>query len=48
MDRKDILRQHVDKIATLWSGQNTMSLKHHKAGELMNTLIEETGKLLNA
>lgn len=40
------LAQGRTDLISFWSGQNAGSLKHHKATELMQSLIEETGNLL--
>lgn len=40
------LEQGKTDMVSFWSGQNTAVLKHHKAHELMQELIVETGKLL--
>lgn len=39
------LAQGRTDLINLWSGQNTSTLKHHNAGELMQTLIAETSLL---
>ncbi|MEN2401118.1 nitronate monooxygenase [Flavobacterium sp. MC2016-06] len=40
-----IAQGRTDMI-NFWSGQNTSNLKHHRAVELMQELITETGKLI--
>ncbi|HMF70200.1 MAG TPA: nitronate monooxygenase, partial [Flavitalea sp.] len=40
------LTQGRTDMISYWSGQNATNLKHRKAGELMQALIEETGSLL--
>jgi len=40
------LAQGRTDLISFWSGQNATSLKHHKAGELMQALIAETENLL--
>jgi nitronate monooxygenase len=40
------LEQGRTDMVSFWSGQNTATLKHHKAGELMQALIKETSQLL--
>lgn len=41
------LAQGRTDMVSFWSGQNTSVLKHHKAGELMQALVSETGRLLS-
>lgn len=45
--RKSALAQNKHDLVLFWSGQIAPILKHRKANELMQSLIEETGKLLN-
>jgi nitronate monooxygenase len=40
------LTQGRTDMISYWSGQNAMTLKHRKAGELMQALIEETNDLI--
>lgn len=35
-------------LVNFWSGQNTVNLKHRNAGELMQSLIEETSAILKS
>lgn len=41
------LAQGRTDLVNFWCGQNTVTLKHHKAAELMQDLVEETGKILS-
>ena len=41
------LAQGKTEMISFWSGQNAVSLKHHNARELMQSLIKETGELLD-
>lgn len=40
------LAQGKTEMISFWSGQNTSTLKHHSADELMQALITETGNLI--
>lgn len=40
------LAQGKTEMVNFWSGQNTASLKHHNAKELMQSLIEETSQIM--
>ena len=40
------LAQGRADLINFWAGQNTAGLKHHKAGVLMQSLVEETTILL--
>lgn len=44
--RKAAVAQGKYDLVLFWSGQIAPILKHRKAGELMQSLIEETGKLM--
>ncbi|HSC39895.1 MAG TPA: nitronate monooxygenase [Chitinophagaceae bacterium] len=44
--RAAALAQGKTGLSNFWSGQNAVGLKHTKAGELMQSLIAETGTLL--
>lgn len=44
--RKAALTQHKHNMVLFWSGQIAPILKHTKAKELMQSLIEDTGKLM--
>ncbi|KFF03051.1 NAD(P)H-dependent flavin oxidoreductase [Flavobacterium reichenbachii] len=41
------LAQGRTDLISFWSGQNNTNLKHHKASELMQELITETGKIIS-
>ena len=40
------LAQGKTEMISFWSGQNTASLKHHSAVELMRSLIDETSRIM--
>lgn len=40
------LAQGKTEMISFWSGQNTASLKHHSAAELMQSLIDETSQIM--
>ena len=40
------LAQGKSEMISFWSGQNTASLKHHSAVELMRSLIDETSRIM--
>jgi nitronate monooxygenase len=40
------LAQGRTEMISFWAGQNATSLKHHSAGQLMQSLIDETSKII--
>lgn len=40
------LAQGKSEMISFWSGQNTTSLKHHSAAQLMQALIDETSQII--
>lgn len=40
------LAQGRTEMISFWSGQNAVSLKHHNAAQLMQSLIDETSKIM--
>lgn len=40
------LAQGKTEMISFWSGQNTVSLKHHSAAELMQSLIDDTSQIM--